>query len=491
MKSSGKKQNKGTTMKKSIIALLLLITSINLSAQNTELRIAVMPFENLSKQKELAWISSGIADSLTQSLSCVTSLRMIERSQMGQIMEEQSLSMTGVIDDKKMIQTGKLLSANRLLTGTYQTTKNSILINLRVINTETGEVDKSKVISVNGDINKIFDLYEQLSVLIIERFSISAADAEKQNLAKTVRSTSSLKAYQEYSAGREAMLSFTEEAYKTAAEHFDNATIEDSTYALAYAALAEATALIAHEKKAAAEHINIYQESDNAEQTRKKEYESLFIKAQGYAKTAVSLAPSLPESHRAAAVTYYYMDDDTQAKIEAQTLMALNKNDPTGYYLTGSLEDDLDRGLKFINKALTLDPNFGRAYLDIGYYYETKGDFKRASEEYKKGTKTIPLNPDLNKALGLALFRIKDFKGSEQPLDKTLKYRPGDPYALLCAAVVKFKLGKSKEALTLFKKAYALNWNYYSFPSILKQNYKWDNDMIKEWGVLRDASEKK
>lgn len=459
--------------------------------QKNDLRIAVLPFENLGKQKEYQWISEGIADALSQSLSCVSSLRMIERTRLGQIMEEQSLSMTGVIDDAKMIQTGKLTSANCLLSGSYQISKNTILINLRVINAETGEVDKQKSVSVNGDINRIFDLYEQLSMLVVQKFDLTAADTEKQSLSKTLKSTSSLKAYEEYAAGRKEMLSFTEDGYKKAAEHFDSAVLEDPSYALAYASLAETTAMIAYEKKSIFPHIKIYNESDKDTQKRKSEFDDLFIRAQGYAKTAVSLAPALSESHRAAAFVYYYMGDDAQTKIEAQTLVSLNKNDPAGFFLIGSVDEDLERGLKYINKALSIDPAYGRAYLDIGYYYETKNDFKQAAEEYRKGADLYPLNPDLNAALGTVLLRMEKHRDAEPFFDKALKYRPGNPYTMLCAAVVKLNRGKSKNALALFEKAYALNWNFYSAPAVLKQKYKWNENMILSWGMLRDKSEKK
>jgi adenylate cyclase len=472
----------------SLFSLLISLIFIPATAQQKDFRLAVLPFENLTKQTQNDWIGKGIADSLTQSLSCVSAIRIIERAQLGQVMQEQELSLTGIIDDKSAVQVGKLLSANKLLSGSFQISKNTILINARIIDAETGEVDKSKIVSVSGDIGKIFDLYEQLSVFLIDRLNVTSAESEKQKISQSLKTTSSLKAYEEYSKGRESLLQYTGAGYKQAAEHFDNAILEDPSYAPAYAWLAESLALLANEKRIVAQYIKLNGESDKEKSARENEYNDLFIKAQGYAKTSVSLAPSLPESHRAAAVIYFYSGENTQAKIEAQTLLALNKNDPLGYYIIGSMDDDLERGLKFINKALQLDPNFGKAYLDTGYYFEDQGNYKKAADEYQKGIKVSPSNPDLRKVLGVALFRLKNYGDAEIHFDKSLKYRNGDAYVLLCNAVVKFRLGKLNDAQNLFKKAYKLNWNFYSFPVVLKEKFKWDSAMLNDWGKLRDAS---
>jgi tetratricopeptide (TPR) repeat protein len=473
------------------IFIIIFFCPFIIFSQAGDIRLAIMPFENVSSKKQYDWIGMGIAESLSNSLAYIPAIQLIDRMHLEQIISEQGLSLTGLVDEKYAPKIGNMVSANQMLSGTFQIHNNEILINSRIILVETAEIEKGKSASVKGNIDDIFNLYEELAFLVLRNFNIVANDNEKQIIETIAKSTVSTDAYRLYLEGKQKLYSFTLNGYKDAIEFFTNATVEDPTFALAYAGLAEAQASSAYEKSVMAEQINIYQEKEEDIKRRQEEYKRLFIEAQGNARTALSLASNLPDAHRAIALIYYYMGDYEQAKINALTLLKLNKNEAFSHYIIGSVDDDLEKGLKYIRKALELNPGLGIAYRDIGYYYESKKDYPKAYKAYSEGVKILPLNPDLRKDLTNVLFRLSRFDEAEIHIDKALQYRENDAYILLLAAIIYFKNGKDELAFSYFDKAFSLNWHFYSFPSIFKEKYLWDSNMLSAWHELKLAYEEK
>lgn len=120
-----------------IIFALCSISNNDLLAQGRQ-RIAVMDFNanNVSK-----YISKAVSEMIGTEMAKKGDLQIIERAQMGQIMEEQGLQMTGCTDSTCAVQVGKLLSARKILIGTVSKLGNTFSIVSRVVDVEHGSVD--------------------------------------------------------------------------------------------------------------------------------------------------------------------------------------------------------------------------------------------------------------------------------------------------------------------------------------------------------------
>ena len=116
---------------------------------------------------------------------------------------------------------------------------------------------------------------------------------------------------------------------------------------------------------------------------------------------------------------------------------------------------------------------------------------KKAINEFQKGIKITPKNADLRQDLAYTLFEIKDYKKACKHFKIALKYRKKDAYIKLGYSIVLYKSGKEKLALKLFNEAIEKNFNWYSFPVILKKNYSWNSSMLNDWHEIKLASEKK
>jgi len=449
------------------------------------MKLAIMPFENIKNNKQYDWLKKGIAESLTQCFSKVPDFRLIERNQLSQIIREQGLSMTGVISEKDAVKAGRLLSANMIMVGSFQVYGSRILINSRIVDVEKGMVIKKSIIKVNGSIKNIFSLYEKLADRFLIAYNIKLEKKQKKIFMDVVKSTDSIDAYKLYLKGRSALLEFNLKSYKKAINYFDDAVLEDPRYSLAYAGLSEAYALLGHEKETINRHIQKYGESSSSISQRRGEARRYFIKSLGYGKTAVSLAPSLSEAHRAQALAFYYMGRYDDAKVEAMTLLALNRKDPYGYYLIGAIENS-DRKVKYLKKALRIDPNFGLAYFELGNYYLKQRNLTRALYYYKQGAEKLPCNADVQSATAFILLRKGQGKSSYRYFKRVMKYRGDDSYSTLGFAIASNLMGKRKQAVRFFDKAMKSNWQFYGSAYVLKKTYRWNSTMIRAWGRLKD-----
>ena len=117
-----------------------LFREVNLSLTVEQLAtLAIVPFvQQGSKESLLTELLNQIA---LDSLSRNKNITVLDRSNLDSIIEEQKLSLSGLVDTNKALEIGQLLSAKYMLTGNVIPMSHSIVIFARVINVETGEVE--------------------------------------------------------------------------------------------------------------------------------------------------------------------------------------------------------------------------------------------------------------------------------------------------------------------------------------------------------------
>lgn len=102
----------------------------------SRLSIAVLPFDVTGKT---AYSGDHAAEALATRLVNLRRFRVIERAALDQVMKEQALSMSGMVDESQAVQLAKLVGADALVLGSLVADPSSTSIGVRVIDTETGE----------------------------------------------------------------------------------------------------------------------------------------------------------------------------------------------------------------------------------------------------------------------------------------------------------------------------------------------------------------
>ncbi len=133
--------------------------------------VAILEFQALTKEAEENQINKLVSDLLTTDFEKSGKFVIIDRKNQGNILKEIELSMTGLVDDKKLIQAGKLIAADVFITGSVSELKNSYIITVKATEVETAKI----ISSAKKEVIKK-DMNNYSTVLFTERkYPITAA----------------------------------------------------------------------------------------------------------------------------------------------------------------------------------------------------------------------------------------------------------------------------------------------------------------------------
>src|SRR4051812_13942494 len=190
-----------------------------------EKSIAVLPFENLSSDKENAYFAEGIQDEVLTRLSKVAALKVISRT--------STQKYKSAPDNLREV--GKQLGVANLVEGSVQKIANSVLVNVQLIRVVTDEHVWAE--SYNRRLDDVFAVEGEIASTIADQLNAKLSGAEKKAL--TDRPTENTAAYDAYLRG--ASIEHTQygyDAYVEAARNYAEAVQRDPKFALAWARLA-------------------------------------------------------------------------------------------------------------------------------------------------------------------------------------------------------------------------------------------------------------
>jgi len=366
----------------------------NLSQASDKKTIAIANFQNLTDNREIDWIGTGFAETLSTKLVNVKGIQVIERGRMVELLKEIKLSVDGLTDEKTASRAGKFIGAEYMILGSFQKVANQVMVNARIVEVESGKVQRSA--SAKGDWENLFDIQEELALKLAKALGIPATESEKTRIAE--KPAESLSAYEWFAKGC---------TYLRRLEH--DKAIE------AYGRALEIQPVFpeAYYKRGFAYH-------------RKGNYDHAI---KDFDK-AIALDPGRAGYYNHRGYTYYYRGlkgDYDHAIKDFDKAIALDPG-RAGYYnnrgCTYLAMGDYDRAIKDLDKAIALNPGHHAAYCHRGFAYYRRGDFDRAIMYYNKA---LALNPEYARAYyrrGLAYYQKGDARQAMRDWDKTVTLNP-------------------------------------------------------------------
>ncbi len=186
-----------------ILTVLFLSTiSIFSTPHDQRKTIAVLYFQNnsLADRQNMEPLQKGLADMLITELSKIQALKVIERNQLQQMIEEMKLGQSGMVDEQTAQKVGRLLGAQTLLLGSYVAMfGGKMRIDARIVEVETGRTIEAE--EVTGKVKNLFKLVQKLSQKIAKALDVKLTKEDKKRL-KTAQNKS-LDAALYYSKGLE------------------------------------------------------------------------------------------------------------------------------------------------------------------------------------------------------------------------------------------------------------------------------------------------
>jgi DNA-binding winged helix-turn-helix (wHTH) protein len=181
--------------------------------------VAVLDFANVSGDPGLAWLSSGIAETVTNDLR-VAAPRILDRVRVTEALKDGARDLAAL---------RRSLGVDRAVVGSFQRAGDRLRITARMVDVVTGECLADA--KADGPLDQVFDLQDRLVAQFIEALGAGKpGPAERRHY----RETSSLEAYQAFTEGRVRLESLDASLVAGAVADFERAIALDPRYAAAY-----------------------------------------------------------------------------------------------------------------------------------------------------------------------------------------------------------------------------------------------------------------
>lgn len=331
------------------------------TASSEKIIIAVLPFKNLSDDKQQDYFSDGITVDLITDLSKISGLSVIARNSVFIFKDTDT--------DIRSVQ--KELGVDYVVEGSVRKFSDQVRISAILI-------DASNSINIwadrfDGELKNIFSFQDVVVSKIIDALSVKLTEQDKNRLAG--KYSNSIEAYDQFLRGWQNLWLSSREGMLQARDDFRKAIELDDNFARAYANLA-LTYLY--------QHLHGWNKDD----------ELALRKANEYADRAIEIDPSLPN--------VYWVKGFTEI---------FNRN--------------YQRSLYFAEKSIELNPNFADGYGLLATTLNYAGKPEEADEVMREAIALNPKHPAIYKVIhGEILFNKHDFPAAVDAFTQALEINP-------------------------------------------------------------------
>jgi TolB-like protein/Tfp pilus assembly protein PilF len=328
--------------------------------------IAVLPFENLSDDKNAAYFADGIQDEILTKLASIADLKVISRTSTAKYKSKP--------EDLKTVS--QQLGVATVLEGSVQKAGDKVRVNVQLIDARADSHLWAK--SYDRDIKDVFAVESEVAQEIADSLQAKLSPAEASTLATAP--TNDPAAYDLFLKGeyeeRLADSSLKAESFDQAAAWYQQAIARDPNFALAMARLVQ---------NRIAYHWFVEQMS-----------EAELTKVRSMAEQALALAPNLAQVHVALGQFYYH-----------------------GFR-------QYEQALAEFERALQLQPNASAALEYSGYVHRRQGQWERCLAELKRALEADPRNASLAANVSNTYIPLRMWKDAARAARHSLEL---DPYA--------------------------------------------------------------
>src|SRR6266849_3477090 len=419
--------------------------------------IAVLPFDNLSGDPQNAYFSEGVQDEILTRLAKIAELKVISRT--------STQRFKSAPNDLRQI--AQQLGVANILEGSVQKANDQVRVNVQLINALTDAHLWAD--TYDRKLTDIFAVETEIAKTVADVLQAKLTGSEQHVIA--ARPTANAEAHQLYLKGRFFWNKRTGSDLKKSIDYFEQASAADPNYALAYAGVAEAYALLP---------------GYSAGTPR-----DCYPKAKAAAKKALELDETLAEAHTTLAMAIWLYDfDSSLATREFQRAIELNPNYATAHHWfslglasLGRFDDAIAEGKRAVEldplslvinadlgadyylarrydeaiaqqrKTLEMDPGFYYAHFILGEALAAKGAFEPAIEEYRKAH-ALDDDPWVLGLLGHAYASSGNKTEALKILDQLKELSTQRYVSAYSFAILYLGLGEKQEALRWLEQSY-------------------------------------
>jgi len=427
--------------------------------------IAVLPFDNLSRDPDNAYFAEGVQDEILTRLAKVADLKVISRTSTQHFKSAP----------ENLPQIAKQLGVTNILEGSVQKAADQVRVNVQLINAITDAHVWAD--TYDRKLTDIFAVESEIAKNIAETLQARLSGSEKSSIAKTP--TVNPEAYELYLKGRFFWNKRTGTDLRKAIDYFNQAIAKDPNYALAYVGLADSYLLLSSYAA-----VSPAESLPPARSALKKALELDDSLAEAHAsfgllttleldlhraldelKRAVELKPNYATAHHWLALAHLTLAQFDSAISEAKRAIELDplslviNADTSWIYFSARRYDEAEAQVR---KTLEIGPQFFLAHYYLGEVLQFKAHLSEAIAEFQKAFE-LNNDPYSLAMLGQAYGRNGQRDEAQKilaRLNEEAKSHYVAPYAL---ALVQIGLGDKDRAIEELDHAYREQETNYLF----------------------------
>ena len=379
--------------------------------------IAVLPFDNLSRDPDNAYFCEGVQDEILTRLAKVADLKVISRTSTQHFKSAP----------ENLPEIARQLGVAHILEGSVQKAGEQVRVNVQLINALTDAHLWAD--TYDRKLTDIFAVETDIAKTVADTLQAKLSGSEKSSMAKTP--TVNPEAYELYLKGRFFWNKRTGDDLRKSIEYLKQAVAKDPGYALAYAALADSYGL-----------LRFYGGASPAESV---------VPAEAAAKKALELDDSLAEAHASLGLIATEELDLNRGVKEQERAIQLNPNYATAHHWLGLALATLrqpDRSIAELKRALELDPLSMIINADFSIIYLYAGRYDAAEAQARKTLEIDPRSFVAHYYLGAALQLTRRLKEAIPEFQKAVELN-NDPYSIAMLAQAYARNGQMDEARKL------------------------------------------
>lgn len=392
--------------------------------------LAVLPFDNISSDKEADYFSDGLTEELIARLSVVSEIELVSRW--------ASMQFKATKKDIKAI--GRELGARYIVGGSVRKFQDSVRITVQLVDVETNRQIWGD--TYKGKLDDIFDIQEQVAKQIVEALKLKLSFSEKLSLTK--RQTVNVQAYDFYLRGQDYLYRLTKRSVEYAIQLFEKAIELDPRYAAAYAACSSA-------------YGQMYQYFSRQEQYRDK--------AQEFSFKALMYDSNLPDAYAAMGLSYFIWGKFDEAAASGRKAIELDPDNFIAYWTLGRIHfstGNFAEALELFQRVIDIKPGFYIAHADLAQTYHRLGRMAEAEATSRQLLEMMPnyllQNPDDSRARMFYAHALLKAGQKERAITEgaaALELSPGDSLMIYNGACLYAQLGDTRKAIDTLREAIA------------------------------------
>jgi non-specific serine/threonine protein kinase len=392
--------------------------------------IAVLPFADMSPQKDQDYFCEGIAEDIINALSKIGDLRVASR--MSAFHFESRTAEPGEVGERLRVET--------VLSGSVRKAGPRVRISAELVNARDGYQLWSE--RYDRDLEDVFEVQDEISSNIVRALEVTLSPKEKEAIRR--QTPVNFQAYEYYLRGRSLFHRGIKAAHGRALEMFTRAIEIDSDFAAAHAGVADVSS-----------YARMYYGGSATDLERADEA----------SRKALGLAPELAEAHASRGLALSLQDRYEEAEEAFETAIRLDPQLFEAHYFYGRTcwqQGELDEAAQHFEQAMKVRPEDFQAPCLLGSVYTGLGQPDKHRECMRRGyeiiEKHLELSPDDARALYLGSNCLIAMGETERGLEwasRAVALDPTDTGVLYNVACAYSDAGRVEEAIDYLEKAIA------------------------------------